>query len=592
MFNIHSQIKKELEDFFSQKIHIAGTSQDDGARYLASKGKNYEFSQWDTINLIDLYYNSKFESGEKDSENQRKLFLNICKFRADVAAKQIDLDVKNFNFIPENGSSVWGAWLMSKEFAQWTKENYFGELINTCVENFPRYGWVVLKKVRNQLEFVPLQTLRNQQDAKSLQTASFVTIEHPDMTLADMEEMGGWDTSKLDMEFGQKTTVYERYGHIPLKTYKEYKKEKILDGDDKKSIDCLVITATDIKDEKGDGVILFMEKIRERPFVEVHWSKQHGRLMGIGEIENQFENQVGANMSFNLYRRQLLWSSKKIFQSPDEGTAKNLVRDVKDGDVLQISPNGNITQVDMGNRAGADFANFSSILEKNSDQKSFTYEVATGESLPSGAPFRLGVLLSNAVNSHFDLKREKLGIFFKKAIMELVLPEWKKQASKEHFVSFTDGEEGFTLLKNMILVSNIKKALISALTKGVLADMDQLKQFYSEQIASERHLFVRVLEDFYKDIEAKVILTVTGEEVDLPKKIETLTNLYTQMLQAGDPRAPRVLARILSYTGENYDILAGELPQQTGTQPAPSGATPPPIQANSLSQPTTPNQQL
>lgn len=592
MFNIHSQIKKELDEFFTQKVHIAGTSDNDGARYLQSKGKNYEFSQWETINLIDLYYNSKFESGEKDSENQRKLFLNICKFRSDVAAKQIDLDVKNFNFVPESGESVWGSWLMSKEFALWAKENYFGELINTCVENFPRYGWIVLKKVRNQLEFVPLQTLRNQQDAKSLATAKFVTIEHPDMTLADMEEMKGWDTSKLDMTPTDCVTVYERYGHVPLDIYKKHKGEKVGDNDHKKSIDCLVITTLDKKNDKGDGIVLFMEKISERPFVEAHWSKQHGRLMGIGEIENQFENQVGANMSFNLYRRQLLWSSKKIFQSPDEGIAKNLVRDVKDGDILQVSPNGNITQIDMGNRAGADFNNFSQILEKNSDQKSFTYEVATGEALPSGAPFRLGVLLSNAVSSHFDMKREKLGLFFKRAIIELVLPEWKKEVSKEHVVTIMNNEDGYEALKNIVLTQNIKRAAIKAITEGRLPDIAGLTQLYTETLEKSRHIFVKVLEDFYKDIEGKVILTIIGEEIDLPKKIETMTNLYTQMVQRGDPRADRVLGRILAYSGESYDLLVGaNQPQQTPQIPQ-NGSTPSPIQQSSLNQPTTANQQV
>lgn len=589
--DIYAQLHKELQDFFQSRVHIAGTNNGENARYLSRQDKGYDFSQWETVNLIDLYYNSKFESGPYDSERQRKLFLNICKFRADVASKQIDLDVKDFTFVPEDASSPWGAYLLGKEFRLWAKENYFGELINKCVEAFPRYGWVVLKEVKGELEFVPLQTLRNQQDAKSLQDARYVILEHANMSLQDMQANKAWNTDGLQLKPDQTTTVYERYGWATEAQYKIYNGETPEEGDENKVIDCLTICTLALNDKgKVDGGhTLFMEKITSRPFVEAHWSQQHGRLMGIGEIENQFENQIGANMSFNLYRRQLLWSSKKIFQSPDDTIAKNLVRDVKDGDVLQISPNGNITQVDMGNRAGADFNSFSSILEKNSDQKSFTYEVATGASLPSGTPFRLGVLMSNAVNSHFDLKREKLGLFLKHAMEELILPTFKKQFSGEHLVSMFADEEGFDALKKITTNLHINSAIKHAIIHGESVDPEAIAQKVQGEMEAHRNLFVEIPDDFYENIKYRVTLTITGEEIDLPKKIETLTNLYTSLAQKGDPRADKILARLLSYAGENFDILAGTMPAMPQNAPqGPTSPAPSPIQPSTLNQPTTP----
>ena len=566
---IFAQTKKELDSFFHDKVHIAGISKNENARYMTGKSKSYEFSQWETVNLIDLYYNSKFESGVMDSEGQRKIFMNICKFRADVASKQIDLDVKDFVFYPEDATSEWGATFLSREFKQWAKENYFGELINICVENFPRYGWIVLKEVAGHLEFVPLQTLRNQQDAKSLAEATFVIIEHKEMSLDDMNAMKGWNTENINLPNGKRTTVYERYGFVSLAQYKKANGETVEDGDDDVMVDCLTIMTIDAAPKKIDGNILFMEKITERPFVEAHWATQHGRLMGIGEIENQFENQIGSNLSFNLYRRQLLWSSKKVFQSPDDNIARNLVKDVKDGDVLKISPNGNITQVDMGNRAAGDFANFSGILEKNSDQKSFTYEVATGASLPSGTPFRLGVVLSNAVNSHFDLKREKLGLLLKRAMQELVLPNFKKEFSREHLISMFSDEEGFGTLKDIVTKLEINSRIKEHLLNGEMPNVDTIKADIEEQMSKKNYLFIKIPDSFYKDIKYKIGLTVTGEEIDIPKKIETLTNLYTSLSQRQDPRADFVLARILSYTGENMDMLAGKAaaPQATPVPP-------------------------
>lgn len=599
-FSLKGQIKKELHEFFTTRIQIAGMSNDgESARYLNRQNRDYTFNQWEMVNLIDLYYNSKFESGQMDSEGQRKLFLNTCKFRADVSAKQVDLDVKDFVFVPDEGEGEWGPFLMQRDFKEWAREEYLSELLNINVENYPRYGWTVNKVVGGKPEFVPLRTLRNQQDAKSLNTARYVIIEHPDMTLDEMQSMKSWDTSGLDMEFDEKVTVQERYGFAPRAALKLHNGEEPSDEDYKEIVDTLAIV-TWKKKEKGkdiDSNTLFFEEVTERPFVEAHWTKVHGRLMGVGEIENQLENQIGYNMMFNLYRRQLLWSSKKIFQSKNETVAKNFVRDVKDGDVLEVGMNGEITQVDMGNRAAADFANFGKMLETNSDQKSFTYEVATGQALPSGTPFRLGVTLSNAVNSHFDLKREKLGLMFKRMVLDYAVPSFKKTNTKAHTISMFADEEGFEALKQAWLAVETNEQIRQSLMKGTVPDVDKIKQSLQNDLDQRRVLNVDVPANFYDTVKFRMTLEITGEEIDLPKKIETLTNVYTSLAQAQDPRAEKVLARLMSYTGENFDLLVGPKappqPQQPQQQPA-QGAQPQlsPIQPSTMNQPTTQPQTL
>ena len=138
-FDIIGQIGKELNDFDNTQVFIAGIEPVTG-RYLGKQNKGYYFSQKRTLSLIDLYYNSKYETGEFDSEGQRKLFLNICAFRADVASKQIDLDTKDFTFIPDGKDEIWKAFFIQRKFRQWARESYFGEFINELVENFPKYG--------------------------------------------------------------------------------------------------------------------------------------------------------------------------------------------------------------------------------------------------------------------------------------------------------------------------------------------------------------------------------------------------------------------------------------------------------------------
>lgn len=566
-FDIFGQIAKELESFKRDKIRIAGNETNDDARYLKKETRGYFFNQWETVNLIDLYYNSKFETGQIDSEGQRKLFLNICAFRADVASKMIDLDTKDFVWIPDDESSNWISYFVTKEFRDWARENYFGELINTFVELYPKYGSVVSKKVGKEMQNVPLQDIAIQTDAESIKQASFFTHIHPKMTLDEMEEFPDWDTVGLEMSYGETKDVYERYGTVP-RTWYEKTTGKLGTGSSK-LVNVVVICVLVEKKKKNNseytGTILFVEECKkeDRPFREAHWKRQKGRWLGIGEIENLFENQISRNMIVNLRRRALLWSSKKVFQSADDTVAKNLIRDVKDGDVMKIMPNGNITQIDMASREVGEFQSAEQVWEENSNQKSFTYDAATGETPPSGTPFRLQVLVSNAIASHFDQKKEKLGIFFKKMIIEDVYEIFKKENSKAHTVAIFGTEEGMNNLKKVASVVELNKRIFNwAMSDDTeIPDFEMWKQIIEEGYQEKPHLFIEMPDDIFDEAKHHVELTLTGEEIDTKAELETLTNIYQSMVQSGDPRSEQVLSRIMSLTGKNLEAMLGKKPE-------------------------------
>lgn len=490
-----------------------------------------------------------------------------------MAAKQIDIDTKDFLFIPDDEDSKWLSWFIQKEFRSWCKKTYFGELINDMVENYPRYGTLVVKKVGKELQRVALKNVVNQQDAKDIPSMTHFMEVHENMTLDDMKKYPDWNTLGTQLNFGQKTTVYERYGRVPLQWFnKQMGKEG---GGEYDTIEALVVCTLfpDSDNKTAEGNILFVEQADKADvYKECHWKRQDGRWLGIGEVENLFENQISRNMIANLRRRALLWSSKKIFQSPDDTVARNLIRDVKDGDVLKIAPNGNITQVDMASREVGEFQSTEEIWEKNSDQKSFTYEVATGESMPSGTPFRLGVQLASAVNSHFGMKKEKLGLFLKKLITEFVYKIFLEQSSKEHTVALFGDEEGMIDLKKTCSTLEYNKRI----TDWALSDSLQVPDFEAWKMEIEQgykdktHLFVEMDKDTYKQVGNHVELVITGEERDVDAEITTLSTLYQTMIQAQDPRADQVLESIFELRGKTLESVLGQ-PKQS---PVPVSNTP------------------
>jgi len=577
-FSLVAQLQKELDEF-NKPIEIASINVGDNIRDLRKKGGTLDFSQKEILETIEFYSNSKFLTGPLDAEGQRKVFLNICNFRADVASKQIDLDVKDFVFIPEDTSSVWGAFFLNSRFKQWAKKEHWGETINAIVSDYPKYGTAVLKKVGDKIERIPIRSLVNPQDAKSLRECEYVIQVHEKMSKADIEENEGWD--KVDLEFGETATVYERYGSVPLDWYKDYKGEKVQDEDDDKVVETMSIICLVEKEEVGgkkryEENILFCEKStkKDRPYEEAHWKKQDGRWLGIGEIENQFENQVFRNMVANMRKRGLMWASKKIFQSTDSEVAKNLIKQVKDGDVMQIMPNGNITQVNVASQSLAEFQQAENAWEENSNQKSFTFEAVTGDTLPSGTPFRLGVLMSNAANTHFALKRENLGLFFSRVVDNLLFPIFKKQNKREHTLAYYGSEEGLEILKKALTEMYINKEIKRQLLSGEIPHTELIKAEIEIDIEKRRELFVKIPEKTYDDLKVSTTLVITGENVNVEKKMETLTNLYNIMVQSGQmEKSNIVLKRILALSGESTEALdTMEQPQQAPQpQPQPQG---------------------
>lgn len=581
-FSIGVQIKNELNDFNTKKVKLASTKlEESGVRVLKENSKGYYFNQRETIALTDLYYNSQFESGQLDEAGKLKMFMNIGKFRTDVASKQIDIDTKDFTFTPDPYADPWTAYFLQKDFHEWAKDSVLDALINECVDALPKYGTVVLKKVGQELSFTPLQNLKNEQTAKSLKTAKYVIEEHPDMSLWEMQDMKGWETKDLSMQWDETLTVYERYGRVPLAWLKKHNGEEIMEGDERRSVDALVIAAF-TKDAKGkeNGVhVFFAEQITDRPYRECHWSRQHGRWLGIGVMEDLFQNQKAKNIIINLIRKSMQWSAKRGFQSANTDLAgKSLVDDFRDGEIVEVGMNGEIREIPMSAKTNADFQVFLSEFERNSDQKAFTYEVATGEGLPGGTPFRLGVILSNAVNSYYALKREKLGIFLKEAVSDFMIPQFLKDMDNEDKVLalFSD-EPGYEVIKAAAMDYVKSEACRISLLAGQGVDANTIAAAI-QPYEAVNVFFKSKKKGDYKTAKYKFDFTITGENNDLEKKLQSLSTLYQIWSSQGDSRAEAVLARMAALGGESISAFGPKAPPAANpAQPTPT-AQPSPYQ--------------
>jgi hypothetical protein len=572
-FSLTGQLKKEISEFESDWIQLVKKPKDEkGVRYASNKNTagNY-FNQQDTIATVDLFYNSVFENGAFDDQGERKIFMNIMKFRCDVSTKQIDLDVKNFKFVPDDYASPFTAMFMSKDFKEWSKDNYFGEILNKCAEAFPKYGTVVLKKVGKEIKFVPLQNLKNEQTAECLDDARYVIEEHVDMYPWEIKEMKDWNLEGLELT-NKPLTVYERYGYVPRYWLTEH--GVVSAGDPEEFVDSMVVVSCDIKDEKEKEHIFYCKELKddERPYQEAHWSKQVGRWLGVGVGEDLISNQRAKNIVVNLKRRNLSWSSKKIFQTKSTlESAKNLVRDVEDGDVIDVGVNGDLVQINTQNNHAQDYELFSNEWDHNSDQKAFTYAAITGEGGPAGTAYRLGVLMTDAANSFFGFKRQKLGLFLTRIMDKYLIPQFiKDMTNKDRIISYFSDEPGYDALKQAAMDWVKQQAITATLLGGETVDVNTLVQAI-QPYEAVKQLLINLPKTLYKEARFKFDLDITGEAVDVSAEVQSLTSVYQLLVQKGDPRADTILDMITHKVGIKLgpNQTAGAIPPMMNQVNAP-----------------------
>lgn len=592
-FNIFKELQRYLDIWDTERLTLVAAKTEGGKSLTNSGSKGaYVFSQRETLDLIELAYNSKYESGLYDSEGQRKFFLNGVKFNADVAAKMTNLGMKNYIFVPEPGTNPWPSFFFSRQFRNWARDTEFSTTMNQLNVDYSKYGTCLAKEAGMDIFRVPLRNMKNPQGVRMLSEADWLIEDH-EFSYSMLEEFRGiWNLNGLNIKPGVPVKAYELYSFVP-ESY--INKANGRDGGSDKLVRAMAIITLDKKEGKKDetGHVLFIERVDHWPYIEEHYDRVDGRWLGVGEVELQLENQIAKNYFFNMRRKAALWSSRKFFQSASDGLPRNLVRDVKDGHMFKIHPNGAISDVPVNSRNLAELNSAEQQIDASSRQLSFTFEVATGESLPSNTPYRLGVILSTAVESHFALKREQFGIFFRRIVSDFLEPKFKSQL-KDAVVDIFEGEEMEELRALTIDYFVEQRVRKSVLSMGVLPDIDEIKEQVTEEISKRKTLSFKALASWYDNFKHKGDVAFTDESIDVAGQQETgktiLLILQKDPTALSDPNKRKVLENLAKLTGRSLQSWVGKINMaqpQPALTPAVNGSLPPGINPSSPA-PATP----
>jgi hypothetical protein len=591
MDNIFRQIREERQDFLQNEIEVV---------------PGYNFSQYNTIKKIHLYYNGHYEKGDYEEINgvlRKKVFHQMSTWRCDVSTKMIDMDIKDFTLVSNNNETDWNVYILEKELKVWFKTNEMGQILNKISRLLPIYGSVVLQKTKDGASVVDLRHLYIDQSAESLKDARYINIRKL-LSHQDVRKMGklGWENTKeaIDKFSGKFSSgydisgvnkvsngsnlyyegagtqiaqpqgaplveVWERYGEVPLSWFTDNESD-----DDEYVLAKYCVTGVDqtVKNDNGvvleeEGLVLYKEQIDELPFKEVHYNKTEGRWLGVGVVEILFEPQRRKNEIENQIARANELASLQIFQSRDETIASNITTDLQNGEILKVK--SEITPIATESRNMVALENHSSRIDEHGNDLTFSRDVVSGENAPSSATLGAVQIQTQQTTAVFDYKKENIGLFLGEFIKDLVFPQIEKELNKEHILRLTGSISELQKLRENFATNYANKKVIEAILNNEdIPDYQALFDVFKEKALDEISKFgdkiwTEVQKDFFKNLDYNVEIVSTGENSNIYAKINN-GNALLQLLGADptvitDPAKRKVLFKIMSSMGWHMSEL-------------------------------------
>jgi len=533
-----------------------------------SKGNDFNFK--DTIEKIELYRASKFLSGDRDSQGNKKFFRNIVNPQCGNATKNIDIDRSNIRATAENGDDYVKSMIYTAELKQWMKDSKFGTLLNKVSEFLPVYGSVILKKVKDEVVYIPIRSVKfdpamsNKNSSYDIQSAYVIEEHH--MQPEEMEAMKSWDKAavaeaadliRTQQAAGELTSaiVYEQYAEYSNKELglpgKGYSKgvQFISYG----------IYTDDKQKEQVFSKVLYAKKIDKFPYKKLDYFRIEGRALGLGVIEMNFDSQYRKNETVNQKAVSMKLSSKHIFQTRDDTVEDNIMSDLLDGDIIKVQ--SEVTPIATEERNLGAYNQEDADLMDNVRSVSNSQEVLTGDNMPSGTPFRLGALLNQNAGKLFEFIRENMGLFLEEVITEWVLPEFEKKVTAEHIFELYDSET-IELIVEKDVNRRLNDALVKYIIKNGTYPAKQEVEIIKEHELSRRGdvQFVKIIKGWLK-FDKTIRIDPTGEQSNTTQKVESLSNfiqLLAQNPQAmQDPRMKKMLEKLAEEVGLSPSLLAG-----------------------------------
>jgi hypothetical protein len=579
MQSVYEFVKEQRQRYLSETIEIA-----DG----------YEFSQYQTLRTIELYHNSKFTSGNKDSLGREKPFYNISKFRVNVATRATDINTKDVKIESEDTDGYTTSFLLNLKNRNWMKQSNFPAFLNRFGFTRSKFGGVLVKKIEKdgELKLHVMQwrnMITDQVDIKS-----GVKIERHYYTPAELKDMAssGWSnideaiaTARKSQEAQAGTTaqkqnrtpgnyieVFEVHGVLP-DCYLTPDENEAPGSDDTYQRQMHIVVLDETDKDKVHGVTLFDGPEDEDPYKYLPYEECDGRGLGVGVIEDLFEAQVWTNYNVKQKKDMLDLAGKWIGQTSDSSiAAKNILTDLETGSLITTSINGTITPVNNAPIALNGLSELMSDWNTQAENVTSTYPAILGSTPPHGTAFRTVAAMNQEASALFEYRRQEAGIFIQEIYTDWILPFIVKQIKNQKELIANLEPDELEILSSAVAEHEALSFAKKQILGGSLVhnqDLAAIKQAAKTKAGKRaRHGFSEFA-DLFTNWEGTVDVNVTGEQKDKDKMLGYLFQLFGAIAANPAILQDKTMARIFNEIVETI----GASPLFKQSDPAQSGQT-------------------
>ena len=473
------------------------------------------FSQYKNLQRIDKYLNNVFwECDDPDA-----IFWNVATPRIPLFAKSLEYNSKDFKMFGIGERNYVKSWILNARFRKWVKDSRFALTLDDTATKTTTYGSSVWKRSKKNgkvvINNVNLRNLYFDPTVEYLKLSPVVEMhylsetqirkkypEKVDEVIAKAKEARDNQENQSETTIDQ-YEIWERWGDFRDNEEDDYKYMHFIGAG------------------YGDGqVILFEEEIKtdseglpvDFPYYDFHIDQYSGRWQRIGVVERLFILQERMNTIVNQNAEATQIASLLLFRSNDANTNGNILRGAISG---QIVTSEDLQQIGIDNRAAGTILNEMVTIEKQADDLCFITDSISGETPPSGVPFRSFGVASNASKSTFKFistaMGEKMALILQEDIMPAEMKDWKK----EDLLEISEGEDDIRMYDKLLVVKALNDYKKDRIKKGLAIfeeDLAEVEAKTLKAVESNKRL-IKITKDLW-DIEWGIDMNPTGEGMD------------------------------------------------------------------------------
>lgn len=568
---ILTKILNEVEEYRDQTVQIGE--------------HDAQYSQHKLIKRIRLFQNKIYPKGKVTTDGDYKYWFDIIQPAVNDEVKNLRFESRNilpFSVAPKEDFGA--VFILNATNTEWMRDNNKDEELHDSVEVFSSLGNMLWKKCGKGYEiFDPENTYITNQTAKTIDETA--VIQRYELTQSELRGKKNWDNIENVIEnCGAKErkktkdsiatestspmyTVYERNGEVSeQELFEALGKEG---GDEKKYLLAKIIIATANETGGDKRFVLFAEsfptgKKMSDYFIEAHRGPYKGRWWREGMYELLFDHQYRVNEIGQQIARGLEWASKAIFKDENPQFFNNIRTQLKNGRVIKSTT---LSQVDV-RMQGIDqlIADYNRVKQE-ADRIANSLEVVTGESMPAGTPFRLGLLLDQNAQKLYTHLRGKFGIAYAKVYRQFVLRDLVKDLRMKDIIRITGDKDiinkFYETVANSWYLQNLAK-----IGPHSPEEAGELKKMKLAELQINEPL-IKNSKEVWEGILPRIHVTITGENYSANENMQTIASLI--QFEDDPERRAFLMDTIYSSKGIAVPPKAQPQPQQ---QTSPQGGVP------------------